>query len=187
MLDSNVRVKKTCRGHVFSGRGLMNFSNRTEPIRRAGRHRRMNVSILLHCKPKRECRTGIDEPFQSHWTCQVMQKLTHSRAIVFFFKTEILTQHGRIYSFIFLFTKLLNDEPQTHNPKVAPQILLPQPVWVFITDSSYEHSFSIQIHPVCMRWAGFAPAHLFLLCWLCRNVLYLYTQASVCLIIFIFG
>ena len=119
MLDSNVRVKKTCRGHVFSGRGLMNFSNRTEPIRRAGRHRRMNVSILLHCKPKRECRTGIDEPFQSHWTCQVMQKLTHSRAIVFFFKTEILTQHGRIYSFIFLFTKLLSDEPQTHNPKVV--------------------------------------------------------------------
>ena len=127
MLDSNVRVKKTCRGHVFSGRGLMNFSNRTEPIRRAGRHRRMNVSILLHCKPKRECRTGTEEPFQSHWTCQVMQKLTHSRAIVFFFKTEILTQHGRIYSFIFLFTKLLNDEPQTHNLKVAPQILLPQP------------------------------------------------------------
>ena len=119
MLDSNVRVKKTCRGHVFSGRGLMNLSNRTEPIRRAGRHRKMNESILLHCKPKRECRTGTEEPFQSHWTCQVMQKLTHSRAIVFFFKTEILTQHGRIYSFIFLFTKLLNDEPQTHNLKVV--------------------------------------------------------------------
>ena len=46
MLDSNVRVKKTCRGHVFSGRGLMNASARTEPNRRAGRYRKMNTSIL---------------------------------------------------------------------------------------------------------------------------------------------
>ena len=46
MPDSNVRVKKTCRGHVFSGRGLMNASARTEPNRRAGRYRKMNTSIL---------------------------------------------------------------------------------------------------------------------------------------------
>ena len=72
-----------------------------------------------------------------------MQKLTHSRAIVFFFKTEILTQHGRIYSFIFLFTKLLNDEPQTHNPKVAPQILLPQPV----NGGFYNHRLFLLIFP----------------------------------------
>ena len=48
MPGSKVRVKKTCRGHVFRGRGLMNLSNRTEPNKRAGRYRKINVSILHH-------------------------------------------------------------------------------------------------------------------------------------------
>ena len=101
MVDSNVRVKKTCRGHVFSGRGPKNLSDRTEPNKRAGRYRKMNVSILHQNPLKLSVYAGFRFLFKKILTSCVICEKTMTQEVWFYVQNGLFERRCFLFSYAF--------------------------------------------------------------------------------------